>query len=227
MAGLTIKIDEKDFAQVRAALNKLSGDEMVKAQVRGINKTSDGVQTDGVKMLTEYYALTASEIRASWKIKKAAFKNPSAVVSTAGTFIRLMKYGAKQTNAGVSVRVLKSSGRKVVEHAYIGRVRSDQKNDQVYRRKYRDEGKGGKTSKINKMAGKVGYVWSNKYNRYIPAKWLPNEYRLPLKALYGPRIQDYLADPVHIALLEKLAGERLIKNMTHEVDYLLSLAKKT
>lgn len=227
MAGLTIKIDEKDFASVRAALNTLTGDEMVKAQVRGFNKTSEGVRTDGVKMLTEYYALTASEIRASWKIKKAAFKNPSAVVSTAGTFIRLMKYGAKQTNAGVSVRVLKSSGRKVVEHAYIGRVRSDQKNDQVYRRKYRDEGKGGKTSKINKMAGKVGYVWSNKYNRYIPAKWLPNEYRLPLKALYGPRIQDYLADPVHIALLEKLAGERLIKNMTHEVDYLLSLAKKT
>jgi len=227
MSGLSIKIDEKDFAQVRAALNKLSGDEMVKAQVRGINKTSDGVKTDGVKMMTDYYALTASEIRASWKIKKAAFKNPSAVVSTAGTFIRLMKYGAKQTNAGVSVRVLKSSGRKVVEHAYIGRVRSDQKNDQVYRRKYRDEGKGGKTSKINKMAGKVGYIWSEKQNRYIPAKWLPEEYRLPVKALYGPRIQDYLSDPVHIALLEKLAGERLIKNMTHEVDYLLSLAKKT
>ena len=226
MPGLTIKIDEKDFVEVKAALNKLTGDEMVKAQVRGLNKTCDGVQTDGVKMQTEYYALTASEIRASWKIRKAAFKNPTAVVSSAGTFIRLIKFGAKQTNAGVSVRVLKSSGRKVVEHAYIGRVRSDQKNDQVYRRKYRDENRGGKTTKINKMAGKVGYVWSEKQNRYIPAKWMPKEYRLPLKALYGPRIQDYLSDPVHMNVLEKLAGERLIKNMTHEVDYLLSLAKK-
>lgn len=226
MPGLTIKIDEKDFMEVRAALNKLTGDELVKAQVRGFNKTSEGVRTDGVKMMTDYYALTASAIRASWKINKAAFSNPSAVVSSAGTFIRLIKYNAKQVNTGVSVRVLKASGRKVVQHAYIGRVRSDQKTDQVYRRKYHDQKHAGKTSKINKMAGKVGYVWSEKQNRYIPARWMPEEYRLPVKALYGPRIQDYISDPVHMALLSKMAGDRLIKNMTHEVEYLLSLAKK-
>ena len=225
MSGLSIKIDEKDFAEVRAALNKLSGDELVKAQVRGINKTSDGVKTDGVKMMTDYYDLTASAIRESWKISKSSFKNPTAVVSTKGTFIRLIQYGAKQVSAGVSVKVLKSSGRKVIQHAYIGRIRSDQKTDQVYRRKYHDEAHG-KTSRMTRMAGKVGFIWSEKQNRYIPAKWLPEDYRLPVRALYGPRIQDYISDPVHMALLSKMAGDRLIKNMQHEVEYLLSLAKK-
>lgn len=76
------------------------------------------------------------------------------------------------------------------------------------------------------MAGKVGFIWSEKQNRYIPAKWLPEDYRLPVRALYGPRIQDYISDPVHMALLSKMAGDRLIKNMQHEVEYLLSLAKK-
>ena len=223
---MNVRINPQDIEEVKQMLKKLSGDELAKANSRGINKTLDGVKTDGVKMLTGYYALTASAIRESYKIRKGSFKNPTGVVSSKGTFIRLIKYGAKQTNEGVSVRVLKSSGRKIVKHAYIGKVRSDQKSEQVYRRKYHDEKNGGKTSKINKMAGKVGYVWSPKQNRYFPARWMPEEYRLPVKALYGPRIQDYLSDPVHFDVLKKLAGERLMKNMRHEVEYLISQIKK-
>jgi hypothetical protein len=223
---MNVRINPRDIEEIKQMMKKLSGAELVKAQVRGINKTADGVKTDGVKMLTGYYALKASDIRASWKIRKAAFKSPTAAVSSKGTFIRLIKYGAKQTNEGVSVRVLKSSGRKIVKHAYIGKVRSDQKSEQVYRRKYHDENRAGKTSRINKMAGKVGWIWSAKQNRYFPAKWMPEEYRRPVKALYGPRIQDYLSDPAQISVLQKLAGERLVKSMKHEVEYLLSLAGK-
>lgn len=223
---MSVRINPQDVEDVKQMLKKLYGDDLAKAQMRGLNKTADGVRTDGVRMLTDYYALTASEIRASWKVSKAALRNPIAAVSSKGTFIRLMQYGAKQKNDGVSVRVLKSSGRKTVKHAFIGKLRSDQKNDQVYRRKYHDENRAGKTSRINKMAGKVGWIWSAKQNRYFPAKWMPEEYRRPVKALYGPRIQDYLSDPAQISVLQKLAGERLVKSMKHEVEYLLSLAGK-
>lgn len=219
---VSVRINPRDIEEIKQMMKKLSGAELVKAQVRAMNKTADGVRTDGVKMLTGYYALTATAIRASWKVNKAAFKNPTAAVSSKGTFIRLINYGAKQVDTGVSVRVLKSSGRKIVKHAYIGKVRSDQRTEQVYRRKYHDETRNNKISKISRMAGKVGYVWSEKQNRYIPARWMPEEYRLPVKALYGPRIQDYLSDPTHMSVLEKLAGERLTKNMKHEIDYILS-----
>lgn len=237
---MNIKIDPKDMQEVRDVLSKLSGDEVKKATVRSVNKTMTGVRTDGVKILTDHYALTASAIRESWSIKKAYFDNPLGVVSSTGMFIRLINYGARQVNSGVSVKVLKSGGRKIVQHAFIGKIRVDrrahkpslegkmitgQSNEQVYRRVYHDEKHGGKSSKIRMMAGKVGFIWSAKQNRYIPAKWLPEEYRLPVRALYGPRIQDYLADPVQIKLLTDLAGKRLIQYVAHEVDYLLSKAK--
>lgn len=220
-----VKIDPADMKEVKDLLKKLSGDDVKKATVRSVNKTMTGVRTDGIKILTEHYALTASAIRESWKIKKAYFANPLGVVSSQGTFIRLIKYSAKQVNSGVSVKVLKSGGRKIVKHAFIGRLRYAQSTDQVYRRSYHDEKHAGKSSKITMMAGKVGFIWSAKQNRYIPARWLPEEYRLPVKALYGPRIQDYLADPVQIELLTDLAGQRLIKSVAHEVDYLLGKAQ--
>lgn len=227
---MNIKIDPKDMQEVRNALNKLSGDEVKKATVRSVNKTMTGVRTDGIKILTEHYALTASAIRESWKIRKAYFNNPLGVVSSKGTFIRLIKYGGKQVNAGVSVRVLKSGGRKIVKHAFIAKLRSDQSNDQVYRREWHDNRREGKASAAAQAMARKGYIWSKRTKRYIPAKWMDHfdytgersEYRLPVRALYGPRIQDYLSDPIQIKLLTYLAGQRLIKNVAHEVDYLLS-----
>lgn len=196
---ISIKLNPKDVAEVRDLLWKLGGEESTKAMVRTINATMPGVRTDGTKILSEHYALTASAIRESWKISNANFKDPSGVVSCQGTFIRLKEFGAKQTKTGVSVKVLKKNPRAVIEHAFFAKVG---KTEQVYWRKYHGPRK--------KPVANRGY-YAN----------LPLFYRFPVKALYGPRIQDYLGDPGIINTLTKMAGDRLSKNMEREVNAIL------
>jgi hypothetical protein len=196
-----IVINPKDAAQVRALLNRLGKDEAKKAMVRGINTTMTGVKTDGVKILSDHYALTASAIRESWKIRKAQFRDPSGVVSTQGTFIRLAKFGARQTKAGVSVKVLKRNPRAVIAHAFITKIKRGQSQEQVYWRKFKGPHKKPVKGRVYARLGKM--------------------YRFPVKALYGPRIQDHLSDPQVMRTLEKMAGDRLTKNMRREVEAIL------
>ena len=227
---LNIRINPREIEEIKEMMKSLKGDEIKKVQVRAINKTTVGVRTDGVKMLTDYYALPSTAIRESWSISKAAFKSPVAAVSSKGAFIRLMKYGAKQVNSGVSVKVLKKGARKIVKHAFIGKLIPGQSQDQVYRREWHNNKRGGNISAAAQAMARKGYIWSKRQKRYIPAKWMEifaqtgeySEYRNPVNALYGPRIQDYLADSTHYDVLLKLAGERLTKNMKHEIDYILS-----
>ena len=199
---MQITINPRDIEDVKRSLAKLSGDEAKKAMSRGINSTLTGVRTDGVGILKDHYALTATEIRASFKITKAAFKDPSGSISSKGTFIRLIKFGARQNTSGVSVKVLKTNPRATIKHAFIAGLGNKL---QVYWRKY-------KGARKKPVAGRA-------YAR------MPFGYRFPIKALYGPRIQDYLGDPGIIGTLQRMAGDRLTKNMAHEVDYLISQAR--
>jgi hypothetical protein len=198
---LSIKINPTDLAAVKQTLNQLSGDEADLAMVRGINKTMTGVRTDGTKILYDRYALTATVIRESFKIRKAYFRDPNGSVSTKGTFIRLIKFGARAVSTGVSVKVLRTEPRKTVAHAFIAKLGLQ---DQVYRRAYKGPHK--KPVATRKYAA------------------MPFEYRFPVHALYGPRIQDHLDDPVVIGTLQNMAGTRLTDSMRHEVEYLLSKA---
>lgn len=202
MSDMTIKINPKDVEDVKIILNRLNPDEVAKAQVRGINSTLPGVRTDGVKILSDHYALTASAIRESWKISKASFnRDPAGVVSSRGTFIRLIKFGARQNKTGVSVKVLKGKPRATVEHAFIAKYLKSQKEEQVYWRR-----------------------WKGNHKKPVPGRIyakLPAMYQRPIKALYGPRIQDYLADPGIIDTLTAMAGDRLGRSMQREVDAIL------
>lgn len=219
--AMTIELDPRDTAEIKAMLRRLDKSETAKATTRAINRTMVGVRTDGTKMLKDHYNLTASEIRASWKIRRAAFSNPAGVVSTSGTFLRLKHFSAKQTVTGVSVKVFRSQPRQVIRHAFIAKLKSSQRQDQVYRRRWHDENHAGKTAKQASSMARQGMVWSERRKGYIPARLMAEEFRRPVRALYGPRIQDHLADPEIYAVLERLSGERLNKQMAHEIEYLL------
>lgn len=227
-------MNAQDVDEVKRALAQLKGNEPKKALSRGINKTMTGVRTDGVKMLTEYYALTAKKIRESWKINPCRINTPSGDVSTRGSYINLIEYGAKQTPSGVSVKVLKKSGRKTVMHAFIGKIKSSQNAAQVYRRKWQDKNEATHATPLQQAMAMKGFIWSKRQKRWIPAKWMDNyyqntgefRYRFPVRSLYGPRVQDFLADEQHFLILKKMADERLRVNVAHEVDYLLMLMKK-
>ncbi len=224
--AMIIELDPRDTAEIKAMLRRLDKSETAKATTRAINRTMVGVRTDGTKMLKDHYNLTASQIRKSWKINRAAFANPSGVVSTSGTFLRLKHFGAKQTTTGVSVKVFRSQPRQTIKHAFIGKLKSSQRQEQVYRRRWHDENRAGKTKKQASSMARQGMVWSERRKGYIPARLMAEEFRRPVRALYGPRIQDHLADPEIYAVLERLASERLDKAMTHEIEYLLGQREK-
>lgn len=221
------------MAEIKKMLQQLSGDETRTAMVRGLNKTMDGTRTDGTKILTDKYALTATAIRKTFNVRKCAFRDPNGAVSSKGTFLRLKEFGAKQNDSGVSVKILKKNPRKTIQHAFMAKLRSGQGQEQAYRRIWHDEKHASQTSILQKQMARKGYVWSYRQRRWIPAKWLDKyqatgdlgDYRLPIRALYGPRIQDYLGDANVMSVLLRLSGERLKKNMAHEVEYLLNKAK--
>lgn len=198
---ITITINPTDAEDVRNMLSRLGADEANTAMVRSVNTTMDGVRTDGTAILKDHFALTATAIRASFKINKAKFRDPSGVVSCSGTFIRLKEFNARPTLKGVTVKILTSSTRALVAHAFFAKLGAE---EQVYWRRYKGPRK--------------AWVRSRKYGQ------LPFDYRFPMKSLYGPRIQDYLGDPLIFETLTRMAGERLSKNMEHEVEYLLALA---
>lgn len=240
MSNISVKIDEKSMDEVKRMLSVLGSDESRKAQARGINKTMTGVRTDGVKMMTDRYALTASAIRDSWRINTCKISDPSGDVSTKGVPIRLMQFGAKQVASGVSVKVLKAGGRKIVKSAFIGKIKKGQSENQVYIRRYKFDNPGSTSKSGSGAKGKAGYVWSSRGKRWIPAKWMGGyshiykvseladrdelRYRFPVKSLYGPRIQN-MFDTENFKRLMDMAEVRLFKNIDHEVNYLLSLAK--
>jgi len=200
---ITIKIDPRDMEGVKEMLDKLTPVETNKAMARSINKTMQGVRTDGTGILAERFALTKTDIRSSFRISKASFADPGGVVSTQGTWIRLFKFGARPVSSGVSVKVWTERPRATIEHAFIGKLKQGQSEEQVYMRKWR----GARTGSKPRVA------WAK----------MPIEYRFPVKSLYGPRIQDYFDDPNIQKTLEKMTEDRMSKNMKHEIEYLLGL----
>lgn len=171
--------------------------------MRAINKTLTGVRTDGVQILYDRYNLTKKRIRNAFAISKAKpgiiTGKIAARVSTTGKSISLLDYGARPVKAGLSVKVLRSSPRSIIPGGFIAKMKS----------------------------GKILSVWRewHKFKKPMRANFkygrLPRKYRLPIKQLYGPRIQDYLGDDANHKKWQDMASERLKGHMAHEAEYLI------
>lgn len=94
--------------------------QVIAAEVRAINKTARGLRTQISKGVRKRVALKSSTIKESLSLDKARRRaNPSARLSIKPKPISLKHYGARQIRKGVSVRVLKTSGRKLIKHAFV------------------------------------------------------------------------------------------------------------
>ena len=200
MSLMTVTINPRDMEEVRELLKGLRSTEIDKVLTSTINTTMTGVVTDGTKILYDHYALPSAVIKASWSINRYNYAFPSGRVFCQGEFIRLKEFGAKKVKAGVSVKILREGSRETVAHAFFTTL-GYKKGEQVYRRKWKTVGK--------RPIRSTGFYRN-----------LPFEYRFPVKALYGPRIQDYLGDPPRFNVLQDKAGDRLIKEAERRVSAL-------
>lgn len=136
---MSLTIDNRQFGQARKFVKgTLRAAE--KAQFRAVNRVASKFRTAASKAVRGQVRLPASYVNDNLKVrKKATQNNPEAVISGRKRPTRLARYGAKQLarsakgaagdqsrgisagkkQAGVSVAVSRSSGRKKMRKAFL------------------------------------------------------------------------------------------------------------
>lgn len=197
---MKVEVNTVDFNNVSSMLSGIKNG-AIKVQVRAINKTLAGVKTDVSTEIRSDLNIAKKYVDKNITTSKANFAKPSGSVVTKSKPIGLINFtGTRQTKKGVSVKVKKSGKRTILKHAFVAVIKNA-KN--VWWRK-----------KISKE--------TKKYKSDFPYAKLPKIYRLPLQRLTGPRLTDRLAQASVIKSIEIKAGDRLIKNYDHELNYELS-----
>ncbi len=196
---IEINIDKSELAAMKAVVYGIQNGQK-KVLTRAVNKTLIGVRTDATQEIYNILSLTKTRIKKSFKITKMTWGSPTANIRSTGKPVGLATFwGTRQIKAGVSSKVKRTGPRKVTKFAFIG-MRGNVK--QAYWRRYKGA----------KVAFRPG----------VPYSMLPEEYRLPVKRLTGPRIQDIYDDPAVMKVVLKKADVRMSKNLNHETDFLLS-----
>jgi small nuclear ribonucleoprotein (snRNP)-like protein len=203
--AISVQLDEMDVKRVVWALQGVKNGART-AIMRSVNKSLTGVKTDMAKETTKVLNLTQKRVKKDISVKKANKARLSGVVSSSGRQVNLMQYKAKERKKGVSVKVLKTGGRKMIPGAFIF-VGQNQNKLVGWRKKTKQN---------------AGYIGTKRKTRSDAAyAAMPDKYRKPVEALYGPRIQDITARPEIMKKIENQAGVRLQKELAHQTEHLL------
>lgn len=155
-----------------------------KVLVTSINKTLTTVKTQATARIGNELNLKAARIKEDITVQKASYSKVAGALVLSGEPVGLAQFGASQVKKGVTVKVLKSSGRSLLKHAMLAKGRGVTTKKHVFWRQY-----DGPRKPV--MPGRDYGV-------------MPKEYRLPLARLTGPRIEDiFSADSVLIPVTEQ------------------------
>lgn len=208
--SISVTLDRSDWRELQLALRNVRNG-APRALKSAVNRTLTGVKTDMARETQQRLALKQQRIKEDIKIaKKATTRDFSGRVSSSGQPVSFYQFGAKQRKKGVSVRVLKSEGRKTVRGAFIARGKYG--NKMVFWRQVTSDNAG----KINTKKKKPWMVYAK----------LPEEYRYPVEALHGPRIQDITARPEVMQAVQDKATVRLRKELASQTDRLLQRSRR-
>lgn len=207
---VSIQLDERDVNAVVKALQGIKGGART-AIMRAVNRALTGVKTDMAKETTKILNITQKRVKKDISVRKASKQNLSGRVDSAGKPINLMQFKAKQKKKGVSVKVLKQGGRKTIPGAFI--FVGKNQNELVGWRK--------------KTGSSAQYIGTKKKDPSMEYGALPKKYRLPIEGLSGPRIQDITGRDDVMKKIEVGAGERLEKELAHQVQRILDKHRGT
>ncbi|MGD8387328.1 MAG: phage tail protein [Desulfobacteraceae bacterium] len=186
--------------------------------MRTINRTLTGLRTDIVRELRKDVNITATAIRDTITIDKARISKLSGRVTSKQLYgTSLAKFNARQTTKGVTVNVLRRKGRSLIKHAFL--LKAPHGNTVFWRTKKEFVG----TSKRKWSR----YKWistgrSGGESQVIPYYGaLPDRYRFPIEKLWGPAVPDLIKHRATYDALDRMAGKRVDKYFTHELNFLL------
>ena len=116
------------FPQVAASLERLTNDLANVVSVRAVNAMVAQARTKMSQAITAEFNLSAAKVKEKLFVARATFKGnrytvaaelSSRVKGGGRRSINLINFAARQTKEGVSVKIRKAGGRKVIRHAFI------------------------------------------------------------------------------------------------------------
>lgn len=123
-----IKIDIRtQMRAIERSLDALASSAKERVVAAALNKVAEKAKAEMRRQITAEFAIKASDVRSQVRIKKTSAKGGQlwveieAFPKNRGKRSRnVIAFGAKQTKQGVTVRIKKSGGRKLIRHAFIG-----------------------------------------------------------------------------------------------------------
>jgi len=188
--GMTATVNQADVAEVKRLLGEFS-DKYKAVLTTSINKTLTTARTQATARIGNELNLKAARIKQDFTLQKANYSKLSGALIAKGAPVGLVQFGANQTQKGVSVKVLRSSPRTLIRHAFIakGRGRSISTVDGTVKEHvfWRDTPRGSLPAPRRFPTGKMAPrgPWGH----------MADKYRLSLERLTGPRIEDIFANP--------------------------------
>lgn len=117
---------ETNFPQVAAALRQFGSDVTDKATVRALNRIIEQARTRMSREIRAEFVLPAAKVREALRIKRASFAggvlSVEAVLfvsSTSKRSMNVINFAARQTAQGVTVKIKRSAGRRLIRNAFI------------------------------------------------------------------------------------------------------------
>lgn len=134
MLALSIQIDERSIAQVKAALGGMER-EAPKVLAGAINETLREARTSLSRKVREVLALSKKSTDSRIHLELASWQRLSGEVRLSHEKRPgLMSFGARQTKRGVSYKLTVAGGRRTIAHAFI-RAKRGQSHENVFIRK--------------------------------------------------------------------------------------------
>jgi len=122
---MAIIIDAKDARRIPKAFQT--------ALISTINKALSKARVAASKEVRRIYAIKAGDLKKSVRITKARKGRIKASHTVAGKRLKLSYFGPRQTKKGVSIRIKKSEGRKIILSSFKAVMTSG--HEGVYQRK--------------------------------------------------------------------------------------------
>jgi Prophage minor tail protein Z (GPZ) len=123
MIKLSIKTN---FADVIKKVKQLQDGIRDKAMVSAVNKVAAQAKTAMSKEIGAEFNLKAGKIKDALRVRKARYERGAARIeavlespSRRGRSLNVISFEARQVAAGVSVKIKRSAGRKVIKSAFI------------------------------------------------------------------------------------------------------------
>lgn len=115
---------EENVGEVIAELDSFGKQVSETGITRALNRTIRSVNSEANRRIRGELALKAKDVRKAITVRRARRGSHEAAIEVVGRAIPIVAYSAKQTKKGVTVKVKRAAGRKLLRGAFIATMRS-------------------------------------------------------------------------------------------------------